>query len=88
MGAIGQVTSQFYGMYALYKPDRNIKLHMNHMQGMLLTACLIPALMRIPEMIGPKAEAFFGDAWAAYAWVFAMPLLMLSQRAQKEQRWY
>ena len=88
VGAIGQVTGQAYGMHALYKPSRNIKLHMNLMQGMLLTACLVPALMRLPEMIGPKVEAFFGDAWTYYSWVFAIPLLMLNFRAQKAHRWY
>lgn len=63
-------------------------MHMNNMHGMLLTACLIPALMRLPAMVGPQVEAFFGDEWAAYAWVFAVALLQLSFRAQKAQRWY
>lgn len=86
ISGIGQFCSQFMGMYALYKPERDVKQHMNHMHAMLLLGCLGPAVMRLPAMLGPSFEAYVGDAWPAL--VMCIPVLMLSKRARKANRWY
>jgi hypothetical protein len=71
-------------MYELFKPQRNLKMHAYYMRQSLLLACLIPALMRLPELTGLS----FGASWVAIAWIFALPLYYLNEAAIKREKWY
>ena len=71
-------------MYALYKPKRDIAMHAFYMRQALVIGCLVPALMRIPDMTGID----LGENWPGYAFIFAFPVYFLHERAEKRKKWY
>ena len=89
IGGIGQISLQILGMWAMYKPQRCIKLHANAMHVMLLVICFIPAIQRLPEMLGIISDGSSGYfAWYPIAISLSVPLVLLSFNAQKRQSWF
>jgi hypothetical protein len=78
---VSQLGLQVAGMYELFKPQRNLKMHAYYMRQSLLLACLIPALMRLPELTG---LGFGGMLWM----ILAIPLYYLNEAAIKREKWY
>ncbi|KAJ3303906.1 hypothetical protein HDV03_003379 [Kappamyces sp. JEL0829] len=81
VGGVLQVLAQFMGFY--YIKRGLVQKHKYCMHGAFFGGCLIPAIMRLPHLIGVDIPSW-------YYWCYAIPLVLgvLSKRAVDAKRWY
>jgi hypothetical protein len=81
IGGALQVIFQVVGYLAIKK--WNVARHSSAMQVVFFGGCCIPAMMRVPELIGADL-----GVWTTYSWIFPLVLLFLSVKASKRNSWY
>ncbi|KAI8899204.1 hypothetical protein BC833DRAFT_586613 [Globomyces pollinis-pini] len=79
IGGFLQVSSQIQGYYQIRKGD--VKNHQTSMTFAFFGGCCIPAIMRLPTMLGLQI-----DSWNYFAWVICLVFGYLSLQAMRAKR--